>query len=480
MLATPEDIELLSEAEKRGGINNDWLKLAGCFVPFEKGGESDAGDGWMPNYYVPTQYFINWSKGAIADMRKNPGVAWKNERFFFKKGLTFSISGIYAPTFRLNSGAVFEAKGSGIFCDYFGPEELLGVLCSKLVRFLLKNYVKHSVDTSGDDIASIPFAVDFDPRIAYFVKEIVRKQQENLRYDYASNEQLEIDRLVYEAYGLNDADIREVEYWYVRRYPKLAAAQRSALAAKQSTTVEQLTEHTCLHLYCDESCHLPHDRAPFLLLGLLACPAKRVRTAHEQLSAIWERHALPKHFEVKWTKVSPAKLEFYRAVTEWFFASEDITFRALALPDKQRLYATLPEEPRDALYYRLYYQLLRGAIEQENRYRVFLDLKDTRGSEKLAHLTGILRADADDPYGKSVENLQHVHSHEVKLLQVCDLILGAISFARRPKKDVESPAKRKLVLLIEERLGYPLTGDSPPGADKFALTTWHDPDALLL
>jgi len=28
---------------------------------------------------------------------------------------------------------------------------------------------------------------------------------------------------------------------------------------------------TRLHLFCDESCHLPHDRAPFLLLGLTSC-----------------------------------------------------------------------------------------------------------------------------------------------------------------------------------------------------------------
>ena len=37
-----------------------------------------------------------------------------------------------------------------------------------------------------------------------------------------SNEQKEIDKLVYEMYGLNDNDIKEVETWYARRYPKLA------------------------------------------------------------------------------------------------------------------------------------------------------------------------------------------------------------------------------------------------------------------
>jgi len=118
--------------------------------------------------------------------------------------------------------------------------------------------------------------------------------------------------------------------------------------------------------------------------------------------------------------------------------------------------------------------------EQENRYRVFIDLKDTRGREKITHLTEILRADANDPYGKSVESLQHVHSHEIKLLQVCDLLLGAICFARRPVAAHESPAKRQLVRYIEDRIGYPLTSDSPPGEEKCSIITWHDPDALLI
>ena len=37
-----------------------------------------------------------------------------------------------------------------------------------------------------------------------------------------SNEQKEIDKLVYEMYGLNADDIEEVETWYARRYLKLA------------------------------------------------------------------------------------------------------------------------------------------------------------------------------------------------------------------------------------------------------------------
>ena len=113
-----EEMSCLTYSEKTMGVDKDWMQLRGCFVPFEKGGESDASEGWLPNYYVPTKYYINWGKGAIEHMQRNPGFAWKNERYFFKAGLTFSMSGVYAPTFRLNSGGVFEAKAATYMsCD---------------------------------------------------------------------------------------------------------------------------------------------------------------------------------------------------------------------------------------------------------------------------------------------------------------------------------------------------------------------------
>ncbi len=37
-----------------------------------------------------------------------------------------------------------------------------------------------------------------------------------------TNEQVEIDRLVYRMYNLNEDDIREVEDWFFRYYPKPA------------------------------------------------------------------------------------------------------------------------------------------------------------------------------------------------------------------------------------------------------------------
>jgi len=231
------------------------------------------------------------------------------------------------------------------------------------------------------------------------------------------------------------------------------------------------------NIHCDESCHLPHDRQPAMLLGLLACPAEQAHTLNVELTTLCQQHGLPKHFEFKWTKVGPGKLDFYRAVVERFLAAEEVSFRALVLPDKQRAYALAPAEQRGHIYYRLYYQLLRGAMAPENRYRAFLDMKDTRGREKLRELKQLLETNNPSQPAEDKPTLQHVRSHEIRLMQVSDLLLGAVGFARRAKSENISPAKQALVSMLEEKLDFSLIGNSPPGATKVIVETRDAPSS---
>lgn len=361
-------------------------------------------------------------------------------------------------------------------------DEILSSLNSRIWVSLFRNYVNATVNTSEDPIKDVPLPLNIPEAASVAVRSIVGKQARDRRYDYASNEQLEIDRLVYAAYGLNDGDIKEVENWYARRYPKLAEAQRRNLAARLGRTEEQLLDRPVLHFYCDESCHLPADGEPNMLLGLLACPAERVAASHAALRALAAASGLEPHFEAKWTKLSPARLPHYLALLDWFFAPEQeaLAFRALVLPDKARLFAALPATARDHLYYRLYYQLLRGAVEPENRHRIFLDTKDTRGREKVAKLRDLLQRDAGDSLqtARAIQDLQLVRSHEIALLQLTDLFLGAIAYARRGS--ASSPAKLAFVRALEAKIGSSLTVDTPPGSAKFLIATEYDQDALLL
>ena len=286
------------------------------------------------------------------------------------------------------------------FPRLFSLKDTIGLCASSLFKFQIKAYIGHTVHAQVDELKEASIPLDLPNGIDGLVFELCKQQRQYPRYDYASNEQLEIDRLVYQAYGLNEADIREVENWYARRYPKLAQAQLKRLAAKRGVDEEQLQVRTTLHLYCDESRHLTHDHEPCMLMGLLSCPKDKVRNYHLELRDLVRTHGLTDNYEIKWTHIRPGKLDFYQEVVDWFFSKPDLIFRCLLLPSKKTVFERLPEDSQDLVYYRLYAHLLRSAFEPENRYRAFIDKKDTRGGDKIRQVKEWLRRDQDDADGK--------------------------------------------------------------------------------
>jgi len=219
-------------------------------IPYDKGGESDADGGWMPNYYVPTNYFIDWSELALNRMKtytiaqriiennegkpilenykKQIAGVFRNTDTYFRKSIGFSDTGVYAPTFRYNSATVYDVMSMSIFIEH-SIEEILGILPSKLVRYIIKHFINHSIHTQVEGVKPIPIPERVSKKIEILVISIIQNQIVNLNYDYACHEQIEIDKLVYEAYGLNAEDVFEVENWFERRYPRLSTAQKTNL-----------------------------------------------------------------------------------------------------------------------------------------------------------------------------------------------------------------------------------------------------------
>ena len=110
----------------------------------------------------------------------------------------------------------------------------MAVLTSKIAKFFLKNIIGHTVHTQVEELKQLPLILKTDEKIVKLVSEIIAKQKSNPRYAYMTNEQIEIDRLVYEMYNLNADDIKEVEDWYWRRYPKLAKVIEEKLKRKNN------------------------------------------------------------------------------------------------------------------------------------------------------------------------------------------------------------------------------------------------------
>ncbi len=225
------------------------------------------------------------------------------------------------------------------------------------------------------------------------------------------------------------------------------------------------------NIYCDESCHLEHDGHRSMVLGAVWCPAAETRAIAERLRVIKAAHGLPADFEVKWTKVSPAKIDFYLALVDYFFAEPSLHFRALIVPDKAALDHDSFNQDHDTWYYKMYFDLLKLILDPHARYRIYLDVKDTRSAPKERRLREVLSNNLYDFQREIIERLQAVRSHEVEQIQLTDLLTGIVSYANRELHS--SPAKAALVRRMRERSGYELTRSTLFGEQKVNLFRWR-------
>jgi hypothetical protein len=224
-------------------------------------------------------------------------------------------------------------------------------------------------------------------------------------------------------------------------------------------------------IYCDESCHLENDRQKAMVLGAISCPSDKTQTAFKQLRSLKTLHKLSSSLEIKWTKVSPAKEKFYRDVIEYFFDEDFLSFRALIIPDKSILNHEKFKQDHDTWYYKMYFNMLKVMISPEDIYNIYVDIKDTQGKDKIRKLHDVLSNDHYDFNKKIIQKIQLVHSHEIELLQLSDVLIGAMSYINRELKS--SSAKTNLVNLIKRKSGYSLTKNTLYKEKKFNLFVWR-------
>lgn len=190
-----------------------------------------------------------------------------------------------------------------------------------------------------------------------------------------------------------------------------------------------------------------------------------------KIKALKKQYGLAPDFEIKWVKVSPAQLDFYRALLDLFFDEPLLHFRGLVVPDKAKLEHERFKQDHNEFYYKMWYQLLNRLIHPDDRYRIFLDIKDTQGQVKLIKLHDIL-CNANYDFDRDIiQSIELVHSHHVPLLQLADLLIGALSYVHRGLQ--ESPAKLALVAHIRYRTGLRLEQSSLVRAEKFNLFVWR-------
>ncbi len=229
------------------------------------------------------------------------------------------------------------------------------------------------------------------------------------------------------------------------------------------------------NIYCDESCHLENDHNKPMALGAIWCQKNDAYTISNNVKSIINKHGLAKSFEIKWTKVSPAKKDFYLELVEYFFNETKLHFRTVIIPDKNKLDHARFNQSHDDWYYKMYFLLLKGILNPGYSYNIYIDIKDTKGTEKLRKLHEVLCNNAYDFDKNIIKKTQQVRSHEATIMQLTDLLIGAITYLHR--KLETSCAKKEIIELIKKLSKNNLTRSTLPREDKFNVFVWNTNNA---
>jgi hypothetical protein len=230
------------------------------------------------------------------------------------------------------------------------------------------------------------------------------------------------------------------------------------------------------NIYCDESCHLEQAITPdnrYMVLGAVSCLEEAKQQIFQDIKAIKTEHNIGRFAEMKWTKLARGKLDAYKALIDYFFTSPDLAFRAIVI-DKASLNHGAFSQEHNEFYYKMYWQMLEWFVDPLHRYRIYLDIKDSRGFIKTRKLHEVLCHSKHDFNQNIVERVQEVRSHEIALLQITDILIGAISYANRYPEGGKSPAKEEIIALIRKRsAGMSLKRSTSVGARKFNVFCWE-------
>ncbi len=224
------------------------------------------------------------------------------------------------------------------------------------------------------------------------------------------------------------------------------------------------------NVYCDESCHLENDGQKVMVLGAIWCSISRRREIADRIREIKAKHNLPAHHEIKWTNVSKGKLDFYLDLIDYFFDDDDLHFRALVIPDKSVIDHSAFSQSHDEWYYKMYFTMLKTIFDPRSHYRVYIDIKDTRGAERIRKLHDVLCNNLYDFSRQIIESVQLLNSREAQQQQLADLLVGGTMYANRG--EFNSEAKLALVERIKHRSGYSLKQNTLIRETKFNVLIW--------
>jgi len=191
-------------------------------------------------------------------------------------------------------------------------------------------------------------------------------------------------------------------------------------------------------VYCDESRHDGHADHRYMAIGGLWVPRDSKPALTRKFRDL--KRSLALNGEVKWSKVSTARLSAYKKLVDFFF-EEDLKFRVIVVDQ-----ATLDLErfhggDRELGFYKFYFEMLIKWLTEDNQYLILLDFKQNKGADRYKTLRTVLERKVKGIAW--ITDLTVIDSRQAPLAQLCDLLTGAV--AASWCKDLEASRPKALL-----------------------------------
>lgn len=222
-------------------------------------------------------------------------------------------------------------------------------------------------------------------------------------------------------------------------------------------------------IFCDESNHLYSDKSNIMLIGAICCEDLEVEYINRYIKHLKHKHNA--NNELKWTKLNNNKKEFYKELLEFFFSRIDIKFNTQIIIDKSNLnHNKYNDGESDKFYYKMYYYSLLPFLKVDTYFNIFMDYKDTNGGKRVKELSKVVK---NTFYGNINTNYTIIHSNESQIMQLCDILIGAIGYKNRQDIEHISEIKQFIINECETLSGYPLDDSTPQWEEKFRIYKFH-------
>ena len=200
-------------------------------------------------------------------------------------------------------------------------------------------------------------------------------------------------------------------------------------------------------VYCDESgleALTRNDAHLYTGIGGIWLPAENRDLLKKGLQEIKNKYNIKG--ELKWKKLSPAFLDLYKEVIDFFFNAGYIRFRVILVEASKVDNVRFNNEDAELSFYKFYYQLLNHWILDFNDYAIFTDLKQNRNKGRLRELE---RALDRSNLTSDVSQVQGLPSEQSLGIQLADILTGMV--VSKFNRETKSVAKLGLMQYVEEK-----------------------------